>query len=374
VASKPLRLLLTSVGSLVGENILNVLDFPGFSRRSLVYVVGTNSLPDAAGNFRCDRCYLVPPTRGADYPTRMQEILMKESPDLILCCRDDDTLALSQLKHLHPDLPGVLPVGSPQAALIGLDKWQTWLFARKHGLPFAESFMLGESGDEAALEAFCQRVGYPVVAKPARGAASRGVYFVRHADDAQLIAQESGYLFQEYVGDPRDLERYFASLRGPPPLFAQLSAAGYHVSHAIIRPTGNVVTMLVTENQTTFGHTNLNRRVIDPALDAITSDYVRALFQEGGMGPMNVQFRRKSSGSWRALEINLRTSSMLSRLLMGVDQLHQIISAFLPNVSFPELHLDGTETCDLVRKHYYCHPVFNPQVSTLKCMGVWSRS
>jgi hypothetical protein len=374
VASKPLRLLLTSVGSLVGENILNVLDFPGFSRRSLVYVVGTNSLPDAAGNFRCDRCYLVPPTRGADYPTRMQEILMKESPDLILCCRDDDTLALSQLKHLHPDLPGVLPVGSPQAALIGLDKWQTWLFARKHGLPFAESFMLGESGDEAALEAFCQRVGYPVVAKPARGAASRGVYFVRHADDAQVIAQESGYLFQEYVGDPRDLERYFASLRGPPPLFAQLSAAGYHVSHAIIRPTGNVVTMLVTENQTTFGHTNLNRRVIDSALDAITLDYVRALFQEGGMGPMNLQFRRKSSGSWRALEINLRTSSMLSRLLMGVDQLHQIISAFLPDVSFPELHLDGTETCDLVRKHYYCHPVFNPQVSTLKRMGVWSRS
>jgi carbamoyl-phosphate synthase large subunit len=305
---------------------------------------------------------------------RMQEILMQESPDLILCCRDDDTLPLSQLKHQHPDLPGVLPVGSPQAALIGLDKWQTWLFARKHGLPFADSFMLGESGDEAALEAFCQRVGYPVVAKPARGAGSRGVYFVRHADDAQVVAQEPGYLFQEYVGDPRDLERYFASLRGPPPLFAQLPAAGYHVSHAIISPAGDLVTMLVTENQTTFGHTSSNRRVVDPVLDSIVADYVRAFSQEGGMGPMNVQFRRKSSGSWRALEINLRTSSMLSRLLMGVDELYQIISAFVPDVSFPELHFDETETCDLVRMHFYCHPVFNSQVSTLKRMGNWSRA
>lgn len=59
------------------------------------------------------RCYLVPPTAAAEYPARIREILLQESPDLILCCRDEDTLALSQLKSQHPELPGVLPVGTP---------------------------------------------------------------------------------------------------------------------------------------------------------------------------------------------------------------------------------------------------------------------
>ena len=80
-----------------------------------MWVVGSNSVPDAACNFRCDRCYLLPLTATAEYSARMREILLEESPDLILCCRDEDTLALSQLKSQHPELPGALPVAEPRA-------------------------------------------------------------------------------------------------------------------------------------------------------------------------------------------------------------------------------------------------------------------
>ena len=83
MAGKRMKVLLTSVGSLVGQNILDVLEYPGFSRRSLMRVVGTNSVPDAACNFRCDRCYLLPLTATAEYSARMREILLEESPDLI---------------------------------------------------------------------------------------------------------------------------------------------------------------------------------------------------------------------------------------------------------------------------------------------------
>jgi hypothetical protein len=251
-----MKLLLTSVGSLVGRNILDVLDYPGFSRRSLMQLVGANSIADAAGNFRCDRCHLVPPTAAADYPARMQDILLREAPDLILCCRDEDTLALSQLKRDHPQLPGVLPVGTPEAAPIGLDKWRTWQFACKHALPFAESFMPGPSGDGAALAQFCERVGYPLIAKPARGAGSRGVCFIRDADDAQAVAQRHGYLFQEYVGDPASLADYFESLRGPPPLFTQFKDAGYYLGYTVIAPSGAIADIAITRNDTEYGHTN----------------------------------------------------------------------------------------------------------------------
>src|SRR5262249_2999910 len=155
-------------------------------------------------------------------------------------CRDDDTYALSQLKAQHPELPGALPIGGPRAALIGLDKWQTWLFARRHTLPFAESFMPGESGEDASLEAFGRRVGYPLIAKPVRGTGSRGVFYVRDPRDAEVMAQRDGYLFQEYLGDSRDLEPYFATLQGPPPLFAHSQNAGYRVCYTVISPSGDI--------------------------------------------------------------------------------------------------------------------------------------
>lgn len=370
-----MKLLLTSVGSLVGQNILDVLEYPGFSRRSLMQVVGTNSRPDAPFNFHCDRCYLVPPTSAAEYPERMREILLEEAPDLILCCRDDDTFALSQLKSQHPELPGTLPVGAPHAALIGLDKWQTWLFARKHALPFAESFMPGQSGDGAALEAFCQRVGYPLVAKPARGAASRGVCFVRDTEDAQAVAKRPGYLFQEYVGDPGSLEPYFAALQGPPPLFAQCTNAGYHVCHAMIAPNGDLAPIMVTENQTEYGRTIVTSRIVDPALEALAANYARALFIEGGAGPISLQLRQDRNGVWKSVEINLRaTGGTLARFLRGSDEIYHVINAFVPSAAFPELRPHGIDSFEHIVRQYYSYPLVASDVSTLQRSGVWSRS
>jgi carbamoyl-phosphate synthase large subunit len=369
-----MKLLLTSVGSQVGQHILDVLDYPGFSRRSLVQVVGTNSLPTAACNFRCDRCYLVPLTAAAEYSARMRDILRDESPDLILCCRDEDTYALSQLKSQHPELPGALPVGPPYVALIGLDKWQTWLFARKHRLPFAETFLPRQSGDGAELEAFCRRVGYPLIAKPTRGAASRGVCFVRNPGDAEALAQLGNYLFQEYIGEPRALEAYFATLQGPPPLFAQFTDAGYHASDTIIGPSGDIAPIVVRENRTVFGKTNLSRRIVDATLDALMLDYARALFLEGGTGPMNVQLRQNRDGVWNAVEINLRTNGMLNLLLMGVDQLGFIINTFVPGASFPELRPHNAHRCDQVSREFYSYQIFDTDVSMLKNSGFWSRS
>jgi glutathione synthase/RimK-type ligase-like ATP-grasp enzyme len=368
------KLFLTSVGSRVGQHILDVLEYPGFSRRSLVEVVATNSLPDAACNFRCDRCYLVPLTAAAEYPARMQDILRDESPDLILCGRDEDTYALSQLKSQHPELPGALPLGPPRTALIGLDKWQTWLFARKHRLPFAESFMPGQSGDGAALDAFCGRVGYPLIAKPTRGAASRGVCFIRDTHDAQAVAQRPGYMFQEYVGDPRSLEPYFAILQGPPPLFAHFAKPGYHVCHTVISRSGDITPIAVTENHVEYGHTTLNRRILDPLLDALTVDYARALFLEGVAGPMAIQIRQDRDGDWKVLEINLRpTGGTLARFLRGIDELYFIIRAFV-DTSFPELHPYRIDGCEQVVKQYYSYPVFDSDVLILKRSGVWCRS
>ena len=42
-----MKLLITSVGSLVGQNILDVSDYPAYTRRPPVEVIGVNSVADA---------------------------------------------------------------------------------------------------------------------------------------------------------------------------------------------------------------------------------------------------------------------------------------------------------------------------------------
>ena len=370
-----MKLLITSVGSLVGKAILDVLEFPGLSRRSLVRVIGTNSVADAANNFRCDRCYLVPESVTAEYHARIRAILVDESPDLILCGRDQDTLTLSQLKAQHPGLPGALPVGEPRAALIGLDKFETWQFTRRHGLPFAETFMPGKSGDGAALEAFCQQVGYPLVAKPVRGFASRGVYFVRDAHDVQLIAQREGYLLQEYLGDPLRLEPYFASLHGLTPLFAQAPDTDHYSCQTVIAPNGDCAPILIAYYHREYGKAVLARRISDSSLDALTAAYARAWASEGARGPVNFQFRRDRHGNWKVQEINLRnTGTMCARFLLGMDELYLIVRDFVPGVSFPEMHPAENERSDHVSKHLSTFLVPDTAIATLTGTGVWSRS
>lgn len=367
-----INVLVSSVGSAVGQNILDVLDYPGFSRRALVRLVGTNSIPDAPTNFRCDRCYLVPETASADYSARIRDILRQEKPDLILCARDADTFALAELKAREDAIPGELPVGSPRAALIGYDKWQTFQFARRHKLPFADSFAPGEAGDSAALAEFCRRVGYPLVAKPRRGFGSSGVYFVRNANDATAMAR-ADYLLQEYLGDTRELEQYCASFGGPIPLVAQAPNADFHSTSTMIAPDATLAPIMATDQKFLHGYSVMNRLVDDPELHAITLAYARALHSEGGTGPLNIGFRRDRHGDWSVQEINLRnTGATLSRFLLGLDELYHIVRAFAPGFSFPEMCPVSGEKPVLARKLYFAHPLFASAVKTLEEKGVWS--
>src|SRR5665213_2422453 len=123
-----------------------------------------------------------------------------------------------------------------------------------------------------------------LVAKPVRGSGSRGVFFVRGPEDAQVLAQQQGTLFQEYLGDPATLEAYFATLRGPAPLFVQSPDPGHYSCNTVISPYGAIGPVFVMFNHHDYGHTVRNHRVLDPTLDALTLDYARALVAEGATG------------------------------------------------------------------------------------------
>jgi hypothetical protein len=365
-----LRLLIVSVGSLVGQNILDSLEFPEFSRRHLVDVFGTNSIAMCANNFRCNGVYLVPPTASPDYAERMRQVLLEVQPDLVLSARDEDTAAMWRLMDKDRSLPGKLPYGSLESVLYALDKWQSFLFCKKYDLPFAESYI----GRAEELHSFVNKVGYPMIAKPVEGYASKGVFFVRDWEEAVFFLRRDGYILQEYLGAPESLEEYFQFLDGPRPLFSEVPDISHHTCHIPIDPEGEIGEIFVLRNHHNFGAVTRLQRVAHPELENLARSFGEALIAEGGFGPLSVQFRLDRNGGQKAQEMNLRTTgSTFARLMMGQDELGQIISNLMPHKEFPLYSRQPPAHELIVTKSLATYSMEEGQVEALSQVGQWQR-
>ncbi|NHZ84916.1 MAG: hypothetical protein GWP19_03435, partial [Planctomycetia bacterium] len=94
-----MKLLITSVGSLLGQNILDSIE----SRRNLINVIGMNTVIENPRNFRCDTVYYVNKTDSCNFEKDFTTIIEKENPDFILPGRDEDCVFLSDIKSKYPE-------------------------------------------------------------------------------------------------------------------------------------------------------------------------------------------------------------------------------------------------------------------------------
>ncbi len=120
-----IKILISSVGSFVGQNILDVLEYKGFYRRNLVTIIGTNSLAESPNNFRCDTCYTVPNTLHPDFRNALTSIIENEKPDLIFSARDEDSAIVALIMQDNPQFQGLSPCGNFTSLLIGLNKGES---------------------------------------------------------------------------------------------------------------------------------------------------------------------------------------------------------------------------------------------------------
>lgn len=333
---KKIKLLITSIGSLVGQNILDVLDYHEFYRRDMVTVIGTNSIASSPNNYRCDKCYLMPNTSTQEFKEKIINLLEAEKPDLILSGRDEDTELLANIIHDNPDLNSKLPYGKPHTLSIALNKWKTWEFCVKYNLPFADSYLVGDTKDKIGLENFVSKHSYPLIAKPVEGFASKGVFYLKNMDDVNEILNYQNYLIQEYLGDGNLLSTYFKKMSGPTPLFAHAPNIYHHSCHVVIAPDGTQSPVFISRNEHDSGVTVGFQKVNDDELELLTKKFAAALYAEGGFGPMTVQFRKDKNQKWKAQEINLRTNgNTYPRFLLGQDDIGLIVNSVLPGNDFP---------------------------------------
>lgn len=85
-------LLITSMGSLVGQNIMELLQ----GRRHTFHVAGLNTESDNAVIFQSDEIWKCPPSAADAYPDFLIRII--ENCNRILCCRGGTVMWASYLR------------------------------------------------------------------------------------------------------------------------------------------------------------------------------------------------------------------------------------------------------------------------------------
>lgn len=187
-----MKVLVTGAGALLGQGLIRALR--ASSLKTEIIAVDPNPL--SAGLYWADTAHLVPMASHPDYHDAMTRLLALERPDAVLVGTD---VELAYFAANRPELESAFDthvvVSSPRVVSIADDKWLTFKFFKEAGFSPPDSVL---PGDEHAL---LDRVGFPLVVKPRRGARSVGVSIVHSERElAAALERGNGQVIQECVG------------------------------------------------------------------------------------------------------------------------------------------------------------------------------
>ena len=361
VAQRPrLRLLLMSVGSLVGTGLLECLESIGRDRFELI---GMNSEAGAVNNFRTDLCYLSPPAlQRPALLSLLDDLVRRHDPDLIIPTRDDDVVALAHWasgRQRSRSLVGCAPM-----AEVIRDKWASYTWAMQKGLPFARSAL-----DADGIGRLRDEVGFPLVSKPREGFGSNGVRMLLSDDHVSAALSAGGQVVQEPI-DPAPMLTQEALKAGMPLWFAPVQP-GSPLTLCLLEDAGCRF-LAAWRSLHVRGAAFDTMLMQDPMLEQLAMDYAQAAWREGWRGLLNIQARMNASGQWVPIEL-------AGRFMGGTNALHKLgvpIVAIVLRQFVPSFDLEAPSTPLFharAVKQVATHVVHRDQESELRESGVWQR-
>lgn len=366
-----IKILITSVGSLVGQNILDALE----KRREYVTIICLNSIAESQRIYRCDKAYKVPNTADPDYFNIFKSIVQNEKPDLIVAGRDADVVFLSKYKESEGDSEHLIPVGKSDLAEMMLDKFKTHEFAEQNGLPYAKSLLYQNSSDNEKLQDFIKTYGFPLLVKPRQGFGSLNVFIVTNQKHVDKLINEGGeVLFQEYLSPAKDLDELAEVLTKGIPLSFHIPVHDHMVSQLIISKKGKLLDYISTKQSLIMGRTEYARVYNDTKLNQMLKLYAKILAEQGWWGFLNIQSRLDRHGNWKAFELNPRMSGATStRLNLGLDELGLLLNNEKPEWNFP-FDYDASRKENHIFKYLTDHCVKDADLEKFRNEGFWSKS
>jgi carbamoyl-phosphate synthase large subunit len=126
------NVLVTGIGGNVGQGIIK--NIRAFSDQ--IKIIGTGISDFSSGNYLCDVTYKVPYAYEENYISAIIDIVKKEKVDLIIPSTDYEVYYLAANKSA---IPCTLAASEALAAEIYLDKYKTFEYHKKYGIPFANA-------------------------------------------------------------------------------------------------------------------------------------------------------------------------------------------------------------------------------------------
>lgn len=327
---KQRTLLLTSVGSLLSQNILDALE----GRRSGLRIIGANSLCEAAGNFRCDRAYLLPPAAEEQaYRQELASLIEREAVDLAIPGRDDDILALAQLRLDRPEWEARLLAGTLEAAQAMDDKVKSYAFAQASKLPFAWTISSDAPDAPQAAALMVARHGFPLIAKPRRGNGSRGVRILQTVAQLERNLARPGMAIQPMYDLDSDVG---LDLGEGLPFFWGIPESRLYAAQMLIQRDGSVGPGIGFTIAMVAGRCERLTRCDDADLLATARAYAESIAAQGWRGPFNLELKRDSQQVLQAIEMNGRfTGGTSARRHLGFDELGLTLNHWLGDGTIP---------------------------------------
>jgi len=323
------NLVILSVGSLLGQNVLDALE----GRRDRVHVIGVNSVVDNPRVFRCDKAYLAPVGKAREFEQFLLDVLTKEHVHAVLPGRDEDILILLDFVKRYPDWKHVFPSGHKEAAMMMHDKALSLKFSASHNLPFVSTLVL-EENEWSDVVSWVNEVQYPIIAKPREGFGSNGIRILINHEQLAVYqdAKYKDYIFQKLVGmNPQNLSNIVSfeqTSKMGIPFFFHLPDDLQYAGQSIIHKDGSIGDIFVSKSLMVLGRCERSESIEDKLLESVTLDYAKAIAKEGWTGPFNLQCR-KVSESYLGIEMNGRMSGSTSaRAWMGFDEVRTYLKSF----------------------------------------------
>ena len=358
-------LLLLSGGGHTGRNVVAALE----QRRTGLRLIAISDTPDEPALFNFDAVYLAPTLSRdfAGFERRMLDIFAKEKPDLVVPCRDEDVVWLAGLAERRPDLRGGLLCGTLAIAEMVNDKWKSFEFCRAHGLPFAPSMA---SGDAAGVDAFIDRHGLPLVAKPRRGVDSKGVFLLSTRAQVTGAMARPDYVVQQYLGEPEAVYAFLERMKREGLPLIHSFQGDKRSLQMLIGPQGTFEHVLCARILATAHNARTITPDPDPEALRIANLCARVFAEAGWRGPLNVQCQPAPGGELMIHEFNARfTGATSSRRLVGLDEVGTAIRVFARHgiaADFP------WRECPMVaREHFASRAADSSSVRRLAERGEW---
>ena len=295
-----IRILVTGVGSLLGQGILKSIQ----NSKLDCHIIGTDYFSSAVGLYWVNKGYLLPDILRSEisetqWVESLIDIINKEKITIVLPGIDFEIPILARNKSTIEKKTGAsLVVSSERIVTIGNDKWETVKYLKANNFNYPQSCL------PKTVNTYLKTHSFPLIIKPRFGHTSENVFLVTNKSQLnQAIQSCPKPIIQEYLGDP--MQEY--------------TCGATYIDHKIL-------TLISLRRTLKNGNT---QQAFCEKTDEIDACIRKLTLSLKPYGPLNFQLRLTERGPV-VFEINPRFSGTTPiRALFGVNEVEAVINKFV---------------------------------------------